>query len=228
MALFYFVRHGESEWNAENRLCGRTDVALSDEGRRQAARLAERLRALPPDALYTSPLRRTVETAEIIAAAIRLTPVVDDRLIELDYGAWEGMTFAEVIELDADAFRAWDADPGNVAPRGGESGKQALARVVPFLDELTARHPAERDHVVVVCHKTICRLVVCHALGLSPSEYRRRLSMDNAALNIIQSTVHGSAAQPGLPAAAGWRLILLNDTSHLAPIHTEATLNGSF
>ena len=114
------------------------------------------------------------------------------------------------------AYRAWDADPGNVAPRGGESGVRALERVVPFLDELAVRHSAERDHVVVVCHKTICRLVVCHVLGLSPSEYRRRLSMDNAALNIIQ------------PHEQGWRLILLNDTSHLAPIHTEATLNGSF
>ncbi|MGH6631625.1 MAG: histidine phosphatase family protein, partial [Burkholderiales bacterium] len=92
----------------------------------------------------------------------------------------------------------------------------ALARVVPFLDELAARHRGEREHVIVVCHKTICRLVACHALGLPPSEYRRRLSMDNSALNIIQSSEHG------------WRLILLNDTSHLAPIHTEATLNGTF
>jgi len=216
MALFYFVRHGVSGWNAENRLCGRTDVPLSDEGRRQAARLAERLRGLSPAALYTSPLRRAVETAEIITAAVRLTPVVEDRLIELDYGAWEGKTFAEVMEQDAEAFRAWDADPGNVSPRGGESGGQAMARVAPFLDELAARHPGEREHVIVVCHRTICRLIVCHALGLPPSEYRRRLSMDNAALNIIQSM------------DKGWRLILLNDTSHLAPIHTETTLNGTF
>ena len=218
MALFYFVRHGESEWNAEDRLCGRTDVALSDEGRRQAARLAERLRGLSPAALYTSPLRRTVETAEIIVAGAGLKPIVNERLIELNYGAWEGMTFAEIMELDGDAYRAWDADPGTVAPPDGESGEQALARVVPFLDELAVRHPAERDHVVVVSHKTICRLIACHVLGLAPSEYRRRISMDNAALNIIQSRPERD-----------WRLILLNDTSHLAPIHTEAaSLNGTF
>lgn len=216
MALFYFVRHGVSEWNAENRLCGRTDVSLSDEGRRQAVRLAERLRGLSPAALYTSPLRRAVETAEIIAAATGVKPIVDGRLIELDYGAWEGMTFAEVMELDADAYRAWDADPANVAPREGESGAQALERVAPFLEELASRYRAEREHVVVVCHKTICRLIACHVLRLPASEYRRRLNMDNAALNIIQSS------------EKGWRLILLNDTSHLAPIHTDATLNGSF
>lgn len=222
MALFYFVRHGVSGWNAESRLCGRTDVPLAEEGRRQAALLGERLRGLSATALYTSPLRRAVETAEIIARAVGLAPMVDERLVELDYGAWEGKTFAEIMAQEADAFRAWDADPGNVAPRGGESGGQALQRVAPFLEELAARHAGEREHAIVVCHRTICRLVVCHALGLSPSEYRRRLSMDNAALNIIQSTIYGS------PGAAGWRLILLNDTSHLAPIHTETTLNETF
>ncbi|MFB3921344.1 MAG: histidine phosphatase family protein [Terriglobia bacterium] len=216
MALFYFVRHGVSGWNAENRLCGRTDVALSDEGRRQAALLGERLRGLAPSALYTSPLRRAMETAEILAASVGRKPTVDDRLTELDYGAWEGKTFAEIMAQEGDAFRAWDADPGNVPPRGGESGAQALRRVAPFLDEITARHSGEHEHVIVVCHRTICRLVVCHVLRLSPSEYRRRLSMDNAALNIIESTEHG------------WRLILFNDTSHLAPIHTETTLNEAF
>jgi broad specificity phosphatase PhoE len=217
MALFYFVRHGESEWNAGNRLCGRTDVPLSDAGRRQAALLAERLCVLPPDAIYTSPLRRAVETAEIIAAGTGLTPTEDERIIEVNYGAWEGKTFAEIMAQDGDAFRAWDADPGEVSPPAGESGRQALARIVPFLDELGARHTGEREHVVVVCHKTVCRLVVCHVLGLSPSEYRRRLSMENAALNIIA------------PSEDRWRLVLFNDTSHLSPIHSEAaSLNASF
>jgi probable phosphoglycerate mutase len=217
MALFYFGRHGESEWNAENRLCGRTDVSLSEAGRRQAARLAERLRALPPDAIYTSPLRRAMETAEIIAQGTGLTPAVDERIIEINYGAWEGRTFAEIMAQDGEAFRVWDADPGTVSPPGGESGNQALARIVPFLNELGAGHTGEREHVVIVCHKTVCRLVVCHVLGLAPSEYRRRLSMENAALNIIA------------PSDSGWRLVLFNDTSHLTAIHAEAaSLNGIF
>lgn len=208
--LFYFVRHGASTWNAQNRLCGRTDVPLSDAGRWQAARLAERLRVLPPDAIYTSPLQRAVQSAETVARAVSLKPVVDERLIEVNYGAWEGKTFAEIMAQDSAAYRAWDADPAAVAPPRGESGNQALARVTPFLDWLSARHPAEREHVVVVSHKTLCRLVVCHILGPAPSEYRRRLTMDNAAVNILRRDEEG------------WRLVLLNDTSHLAATYPES------
>ena len=215
MALFYFVRHGETEWNAENRVCGRTDVPVSEAGRRQAARLAERLRALPVGALYSSPLQRALETANIIGEAAGLKPTVDESLIELDYGAWEGKTFAEIMEQDTATYRAWDADPGAMAPPGGETGRQALARVVPFLDSRAAEHP--QGHVVIVSHKTICRLVICHALGLAPSEYRRRFPMQNGALNIIQ------------PWEQGWRVVLLNDTSHLAAPHPDsASMNADF
>lgn len=217
MTDFYFVRHAESEWNAANRLCGRTDMTLSETGRGQAARLAERLRTLHPDAFYVSPLQRARETAEIIARAIGLTPTVDERLIEINYGAWEGKTFEEVMQQDAEIYRLWDADPAAVAPPDGESGAQALARVTPFLEELAARYPSERARIMVVTHKTICRLVACHVLGLPPSEYRRRLTMDNAAVNIFRRDEEG------------WRLALLNDTSHLAlPDAGRASINGTF
>jgi len=215
MGPFYWVRHAESDWNAANRLCGRTDVALSEMGRLQARRLAERFAALPVEALYTSPLRRAVETAEIIAERHGIQPVVEPSLVELNYGAWEGMTFAEIMHRDGENFRAWDADPGAVAPPGGESGEEALARITPFLDMLRTRHP--QGNVVVVSHKTISRLIVCHVLGLSLSEYRRRLTMDNAAVSIIQ------------PEEPGWRLVLLNDISHLAvPGTSPPTADGAF
>ena len=213
MGQFYWVRHAESDWNAENRLCGRTDVALSKMGRLQARRLAERFAPLPVEALLTSPLRRAVETAEIIAARLGIQPVVELSLVELNYGAWEGMTFAEILQRDGGNFRAWEADPGAVAPPGGESGEEALTRVAPFLDSLRTRHP--QGNVVVVSHKTLSRLIVCHVLGLSPSEYRRRLTMDNAAVSIIQ------------PEEPGWRLVLLNDTSHLAVPGTRAPTDGA-
>jgi len=202
MGLFYLVRHGETEWNAGNRLCGRSDVPLSDAGRRQAARLAQRLKPLPLEAMYSSPLKRALQTASIIAESIGLEPIVNPSLIELDYGSWEGKTYAEVRAKEFETYRAWDADPGKLAPPGGESGEQALKRAAPFLDLLTSRHP--QGNVVVVGHRTVWRLIVCHILGLAPSEYRRRLVMDNACMNIIQWWEQG------------WRLVLLNDTSHLA------------
>jgi broad specificity phosphatase PhoE len=217
MADFYFVRHAESAWNAENRLCGRTDTPLSAEGRTQAEQLAERFRGFHPDAFYMSPLERARETAEIIARGIGLTPTVDERLTEINYGAWEGKTFEGVMQQDAELYRLWDADPAAVAPPDGESGAQALARVTPFLEELVARHPSERARILVVTHKTVCRLVACHVLGLPPSEYRRRLTMDNAAVNIFRRD------------EKGWRLALLNDTSHLASSDARrSSMNGTF
>jgi broad specificity phosphatase PhoE len=205
MGLFYLVRHGETEWNAENRLCGQSDIPLSEAGRRQAKRLAGRLKSILFERLYSSPLRRAIETANLISEVIGLEPIVDERLIELDYGEWEGKTLAEIVKNDPKTFRAWNADPSEVAPPGGESGLEAQQRVVPFLDFLAARH-RQRD-VAVVLHKTVCRLAVCHVLGMSPSEYRRRLTMGNAALNIIQ------------PRDDGWQLVTFNDTSHLSGYH---------
>jgi broad specificity phosphatase PhoE len=217
MALFYLVRHGESVWNAEERLCGRTDIDLNDEGRRQAALLGERLRLLPPTAIYMSPLKRTVETAEIIARGTGLAPVVDPRIVELNYGEWEGKTFAEVQAQDGELYRRWDADPAAEAPPGGETGLAGVVRIAAFLDEMKQRHSAGHEHVVVVTHKTVCRLAICHALGLNPAEYRRRLSMSNTALNILA------------PEQDGWRVVLVNDTSHLERVHSEAaTPNGTF
>jgi probable phosphoglycerate mutase len=202
MGLFYLVRHGETEWNAENRFCGRTDVPLSEAGRRQAKSLAERLKPIPFEALYSSPLARALETACLISESSGLEPILDERLVELDYGQWEGRTLAEIMKNHPEAFQAWDANPAQVAPPGGESGLEAQQRVVSFLVSLVARHP--QGHVLVVLHKTVCRLAICHALGMPPSEYRRRLIVDNAALSIIRARPYD------------WQLITFNDTSHLS------------
>jgi broad specificity phosphatase PhoE len=212
MGLFYLVRHGESEWNAQNRLCGRSDVPLSEVGRRQATSVAERLKATPFEAFYSSPLLRAFETARLISESVGLEPVRDPRLVELDYGQWEGMTLAKVIEGNPEAFGAWDADPAQLAPPGGETGLEAQQRVVSFLDFAAAKHP--QGHVLVAFHKTVCRLAICYALGIAPSEYRRRLVLHNAALSIIQ------------PRSDGWRLVTFNDTSHLATCQQGRTSWG--
>jgi broad specificity phosphatase PhoE len=202
MGLFYLLRHGETEWNAENRFCGCTDVPLSEAGRGQARSVATRLKPIPFEALYSSPLERALETARVISESVGLQPVPDFRLVELDYGQWEGKTVAGIMESEPETFRAWDANPARFAPPGGESGLAAQQRVVSCLDSLAAKHPV--GPVLVVFHKTVCRLAICHVLGMSPSEYRRRLVLNNAALSIIQ-------IQP-----FGWQLITFNDTSHLS------------
>ena len=155
MALFYFLRHGETEWNAEGRVCGRTDVPLSDAGRRQARLLARRLQSIPVLALYSSPLVRALESARIIGEVIGREPLVDCRLAELNYGAWEGSTFEEIQRTTPAIYRAWDTDAATHAPPGGESGEQLIARVTPFLADVAQRHP--HGNVVVVCHRTVRR-----------------------------------------------------------------------
>jgi len=206
------VRHGESAWNAENLLCGRSDVPLSAVGRQQAKSLAERLRPIPFDAFYTSPLVRAFETARLIAEVVGLEPVPDRRLVELDYGQWEGRTMADVMENDAQAFRAWDAKPAQLAPPGGEAGLAAQQRIVSFLDFLAAKH--QQGRVLVTFHKTVCRLAICHVLGMAPDEYRRRLVLNNTALSIIRSRPYG------------WELVTFNDTYHLSAFPAEPTSLG--
>jgi broad specificity phosphatase PhoE len=202
MALFYFIRHGETVWNAEGRLCGRTDVPLSEVGRRQAQLLAARLRAVPVEALYSSPLERALETARLIGLAIGREPEVDRRLAELNYGVWEGRTFEEIKHSTPTDYRNWDADPARLAPPDGETGLQLVDRVMPFLAELAQRH--QKGNVVVVCHKTVCRLLTCQIMGIPLSEYRKRIIMENAALNIFESK------------DGKWHVMVVNDTTHLA------------
>lgn len=201
MAIFYFLRHGETAWNAEGRLCGRTDVPLSDVGRHQAQLLALRVEALPTEALYSSPLSRALETACLVGQALGREPVVDGRLAELNYGAWEGRTFDEIKRTEPAVYRAWDEDPGELAPPEGETGVHLIERATPFLEDVAQRHRS--GNVVVVCHKTVCRLLACHIMGVPLAEYRRRIPMENAALNIFEA-VEGK-----------WRMVSLNDTSHL-------------
>ncbi len=212
MALFYFVRHGETAWNAEERLCGSTDVPLSDVGRRQAQLLGLRLQPILVEALYSSPLMRALETARLMGEAIGREPVVDERLAELNYGAWEGRLFAEIKRTSPAIYCAWDADPANVAPPEGETGVHLIERVTPFMADVAQSHRS--GNVVVVCHKTVCRLLACHIMGVPLAEYRRRLNMDNAAVNIFE-TVEGN-----------WRVVALNDTSHLAPLRAEPSSAG--
>ncbi len=202
MGPFYFVRHGETEWNAEGRFCGRTDVPLSEAGRGQARLLAVRVKPLCVNVLYSSPLLRALETARIIGEVIGTDPVIDPRLTELNYGAWEGLTLEEIKRAGPAIYKAWDRDPGSLAPPQGESGEQLIERVMPFLADVAQIHPG--GNVMVVCHKTVCRLLACHIMGVPLREYRQAVPMENAALNVFEMT-------DGV-----WRVAKLNDTSHLA------------
>ena len=201
------IRHGATVLSAEDRFAGSTDVDLSDEGRRQARCLAERLTGQPLHAVYASPMKRTRETASLVALPTQLEPVIDSGLREIAHGRWEGLARSEVEVRFAQEYEAWEEDPFTFAPEGGEAGVSVMARALPVLRSIVARHTDQT--VAVVSHKATIRLLLCSLLGIDARGYRDRLDQAPACLNVVdfKSTVRA-------------RLMLYNDTSHYTP-HTH-------
>jgi broad specificity phosphatase PhoE len=154
----FLARHGQTAYNAEGRFQGHLPVPLDDTGRAQAHALAEQCAQREWAALYTSPLARARETADIVAAKIGLGPVEDERLVETDCGDWTDRLFADVIAEDPDAFRRFIATEHEFRFPGGESFAEQLERVQQALYDIRqGTQPA-----LVVCHGKVIRL----ALGL--------------------------------------------------------------
>jgi broad specificity phosphatase PhoE len=197
----FMVRHGATVLSAEDRFAGATDVALSDEGREQTRRLADRLSEEKIVAIYASPLGRTVETAQILAAPHQLEIQVRDAFREINHGHWEQMTRREVDQKFPEEAAEWEKDPYTFAPQGGESGLAVTARALPVLIDLVRLHPGE--NFLIVSHKATIRLLLSSLLGFDPRRYRDNLDQKPCALNIVD-----------FRDATRSRLTLFNDTSH--------------
>jgi broad specificity phosphatase PhoE len=197
----FMVRHGATILSAEDRFAGATDVPLSDEGREQTRRLAERLSRERIAAVYASPLGRTIETAQILAAPHQLDVQAREGLREISHGRWEQMTRREVEEKFPEEAAEWEKDPYTFAPLGGESGLAVTARALPALIELVRKHAGQ--NILVVSHKGTIRLLLSSLLGFDPRRYRDNLDQNPAALNIVDFRDPSRA-----------RLTLFNDTSH--------------
>ena len=195
------VRHGSTVYSAEERFAGSVDIDLSDEGRELARRLRDRLAKTKIDAAYCSDMKRTKETAAIIAAPHKLVPVPTPELREIDHGKWEGMVHKDVEKKYADEYAVWSGDPYATAPPGGESGLHVLARALPALRKIVSDHSGQT--VLVVSHKATNRLLLCAHMGIDPRFYRERIDQDLACLNIVDF----------LDPSRG-KVELLNDTSH--------------
>ena len=195
------LRHGQTPMSVQKRYAGRSDVPLTDLGVQQAAAAAKRLASAGLDVIVTSPLLRAVQTAEEVAAATGATVVTDDGFREADFGAWEGLTFAEVQERWPAEMAAWLADP-EVAPPGGESLAGVNERVTAALRRVLAAR--ERQAVLIVSHVTPIKMLVAAAL-LAPPAALYRMHLDVAALSRIDWYADGPAV-----------LRSFNDTGHLA------------
>jgi probable phosphoglycerate mutase len=203
------LRHGETPLSIERRFSGRGDIALTERGEAQAAAAAARLVGAGIDAVVSSPLRRTQQTAAVVAERLGLEVLVEDGFAETDFGEWEGLTFGEIGRQSPDALREWLDDP-SVAPPGGESMVTVSARVAAARARTIAAHAG--TSVVVVSHVTPIKLMLRDAIG-APLDAIFRLHLDPASLSVIDWLED----RPGV-------VRLMNDVSHLgehatAPFH---------
>lgn len=167
MKEIYFVRHGQTEWNAIARMQGQWNSDLSELGREHAKTNASLLEGKGIERLYVSPLDRTRQTAEIINEVLQLPVEFDDRIMEWDCGDWSGYLYAEVQQKWAEEWAAWEADRFNYRGPNCENYPDMFARARPFLDELIA---APEQAVAVVSHGMIGKVMVASLLELGEQE----------------------------------------------------------
>jgi len=154
----YLVRHGATPLSAEDRFSGADNVHLSEEGRAQVTRLAQRIKDDEIHAIYCSPLDRTIETAAIIAKPHQLSLILKDGFRDISHGHWEGLSRKEVEDQFPEEYSAWEEDPFTFAPEGGESGISVLARALPVIREVVVEH--KDKNVMVVSHKATLRIII--------------------------------------------------------------------
>jgi len=198
------VRHGRTLWNAAKRFQGRSDIELSDEGRAQARALAGALRGESFDRAFASDLLRARETASIIAEPHGLHVEIDERLREFDFGAWEGLTWDEIIERWPYLREVRFTDPKAYEPEGGESFVSVCARVKDFLNDMSA---LDAQRVLVVTHAGVLH-AVCNVLASALGE-----SQEAALGRVFSPASITRIAMDGTRV----RLISENDVAHLSP-----------
>jgi 2,3-bisphosphoglycerate-dependent phosphoglycerate mutase len=196
----FVIRHGETVWNAEGRLQGQLDSALSERGREQVRALARRIRDFGPVALYSSDLPRAMTTAHVVAEASGLTPIADSRLRERCLGVFEGKTRVELQAMHAAAWQSYKTEGPDFVIPGGESARQRHERTLSALCSYADTHAGQT--IAVVGHGGTLNTAFRACAGL-PLEGPRTFSLLNASLNLIEYR------------AGVWHLITWGDVEHL-------------
>jgi len=194
------VRHGQTEWNKEERFRGRVDIDLDEVGLRQAKAVAERLAQWEVAAIYSSPLKRAVATAEAIAGRLSLQMEILGGLNDMHFGVWQGLPIAEARKNYPELFDLWRSSPEQLRIPEGETLDDVQNRVVATLDELVAKH--ENETIALVTHRVVCKVLLCHVLGLGNSHFWQ-IAQDTAAINLFE--IRGGRTT----------VSLVNDTCHL-------------
>jgi probable phosphoglycerate mutase len=206
------VRHGETAWNVENRIQGQLDIALNDLGRWQALRLASALAGETVDAIYTSDLRRTVDTAAPTARGCNVAQVADAGLRERRFGAFEGLTFSEIEQRWPEQSARWRRRDPDFGAEGGETLIEFYARSVATTTRLAAAHPGQT--VMIVTHGGVldCLYRAASRIALGAP---RSWQIGNASINRLLYTPQGFTL-------IGW-----SDDHHLEDSPLDEQTDGS-
>ena len=209
MTRIILVRHGQTAWNvgagAGERFRGRTDLPLDDTGLAQARALAERLADYPIAAIYSSPLRRAIETAQPTAQQLGLTAQSLPAIIDINYGDWQGLSNLEVAAAHPELYSRWLETPHRVRFPNGESLRQVRLRGMAALREVSTRHYGQV--ILLVAHQVVNKVLICAMLGLGSSHYWR-IQQDNACINVFEH-------EDGI-----FMTVQINDTCHLCQTRT--------
>jgi len=206
MTEFILVRHGETAWNVAEVFRGRTDIELSDTGIRQAELLAEYLSSIKIDAIYSSPMKRALQTAEAIAGYSKCRVNITPGLIDFNFGKWQGLSKQQVEDKYKELYAEWVSRPERVKMPDGESLDDVGERAMTVVDEVAGKY---KGTVILVSHRVVNKVIICALLGLDNSHFWN-IKLDTCGITIF-------TYEKG-------RFILTrhNDTSYLKPARGAA------
>ena len=200
MVTIILIRHGETDWNAEQVFRGKIDVPLNKLGLAQAGAVKEALAEIKIDALYASPLARALDTARVLAEKRNLEIKVEEGLSDVDFGLWQGVPKGKVKEDYPDLYNTWLTDPHLVTFPRGETLLKVQKRSMAALERAIETSPGKT--VAIVSHRVVIKVILCSVLGLDLSRFWH-VKQDTCAINRFEYDT------------GGYFLACLNDTCHL-------------
>ncbi len=169
MAKLILARHGETAWNVEKIFRGRADISLDEVGIKQAELLGKYLSNWKLEAIYSSPVKRALDTANIVARYHKIGVHVAEGLIDFDYGEWQSLPEQQVRRLYPALFDEWHNNPHKVKMPGGESLEDVRRRAIAVVNDVL---PKYQGNVLLVSHRVVIKVLICSLLGLDNSHFR--------------------------------------------------------
>ncbi len=189
----YLIRHGETIYSQTGGYCGEIDPELTPEGMEMAAALGQAYQHLPWSAIYVSPMKRTIATAQPLTQAVGLEMQLREGLKEIRYGAWEGQTNQFVKQNYPEDYQNWLTEPAWNPPTGGETAVEIASRAMPVVTEIQEKFTD--GNVLIVSHKATIRIILCSLLGIDLGRYRDRIDVPAASISVVKFDLHGPLLQ---------------------------------